>query len=549
MVSSHPALSQVDILYEIFDHLSVLSSSLQGLRTGIYPDPCSREATARRNALYSAALTCRAFTGPASEALWAVLHDGFVSLLCPFKGVPLSAGESRGKSSAVEDPCRGDITPREWKRWKRCTQRVRCFFFNSRTDISPFQSSFFVDLLRHQLNVGAPLFTHLQALWISYEGHHRDPDHLVAPLFSPTLSTVWIEATPHLYSALRTLAQSAPHINILRIGSEYKPFDHFSPLVCLSGLRKICLSAISKRLYPLIIPELAALEALEALEISIAQRDSPGGVFDSPQSLVHGEYTKDVFPALRSLSVSGTRAEVTELLGNTRPATLDHVKINVTCTQIASIHPTLLVLATAQNVASIRTLEISLIGHPNLRTEDKPMRCAFADVLAPLLHLHALESLRITIWSRPLSISDSDVADMTCAWPRLQHLAITSSLGWDQTLWPTYVPEVVRPSLCALVDLALRCRLLRYLEVNGTSSLSIEHIKALDARATWDNSTQTCLSRLVLKDGWETLICQLSLDDGVYLDYTLHRLFPSLGDPEDISGHWHAPDRPTLALG
>ncbi|KAI0642020.1 hypothetical protein C8Q79DRAFT_268315 [Trametes meyenii] len=206
-------------------------------------------------------------------------------------------------------------------------------------------------------------------------------------------------------------------------------------------------------------------------------------------------------------------------------------------------------LATAQNAASIRALDLSLVGHPNLRTEDKPIRCAFTDVLAPLLHLRALESMRVTVWSRPLCISDADVADMVCSWPRLQHLAITSGLGWDQTLWPEYVPQLVCPSLCALVDLALRCRLLRHLEVDGIPGLSAEHIKALDSRATLDKSTQTCLSRLVMKDGWKTLKCQLGLDDVRRLEYTLHRLFPSLEDPQDISGHWHTPSRSKLALG
>ncbi|KAI0642019.1 hypothetical protein C8Q79DRAFT_268403 [Trametes meyenii] len=252
MASPHPALAQVDILYEIFGHLSDLSASLQGLRDGIYPDPYSREAAAHRNALYGAALTCRAFSGPASEALWSVLHYGFVSLLCPFKRISTTARDGQGESDTAERPHRDDIAPGEWKRWKLCTQRVRCFFFHSRADTSPFQPPFFVDLFHHQLNAGTPLFTRLRALWISYEGHHRDPIHLLTPLFeSPALSTIWIETAPHLHSNLQVLAQSAPHIKNLRIGSEYRPLDHFNSLVGLSGLRTICLPAISKRLYPL----------------------------------------------------------------------------------------------------------------------------------------------------------------------------------------------------------------------------------------------------------------------------------------------------------
>lgn len=94
--NSRAALCNPDVLHEVFQHLAVLRQPPELFE---YPEPLSgwfkysRDIDINRRALISAALSCKAFSEPASKALWAVLYDGFAPLFRVFSA--FSVTESR----------------------------------------------------------------------------------------------------------------------------------------------------------------------------------------------------------------------------------------------------------------------------------------------------------------------------------------------------------------------------------------------------------------------------------------------------------------------
>ena len=78
-------LANRDVVYELFDHLSLYPYPLASfdaaqLRMG-------DDSKITRRTLASAAVTCRAFSTPASEVRWSVVHVGLLPLLQTFSSL------------------------------------------------------------------------------------------------------------------------------------------------------------------------------------------------------------------------------------------------------------------------------------------------------------------------------------------------------------------------------------------------------------------------------------------------------------------------------
>lgn len=84
-----PALANLDILREILQHLSVYPHHDEDLRF-VEDSPMRAELKWKRNALASAARTCKAFSELANDVLWAVL-PGLVPILSTFSGFRIEA--------------------------------------------------------------------------------------------------------------------------------------------------------------------------------------------------------------------------------------------------------------------------------------------------------------------------------------------------------------------------------------------------------------------------------------------------------------------------
>ncbi len=77
----HRFLTNIDVLYAVFDHLDLLPRPIADFdHEALYND----KAVAARRALTNAALTCRAFSEPASKTLWKCLDQGLLPLLNTF---------------------------------------------------------------------------------------------------------------------------------------------------------------------------------------------------------------------------------------------------------------------------------------------------------------------------------------------------------------------------------------------------------------------------------------------------------------------------------
>ena len=107
MATLPPALANPNILYQIFDELTLY----QPCRTNSdYPQILSNllsrpvETDIRSRTLASAALVCKTFSEPASRALWAVLYEGVEPLFRAFSAfkvvrIDYSENQMRGLSS------------------------------------------------------------------------------------------------------------------------------------------------------------------------------------------------------------------------------------------------------------------------------------------------------------------------------------------------------------------------------------------------------------------------------------------------------------------
>ncbi len=78
-----------DVIREIVQHLSLVPERPEDFRTFLFNDNTGIERLHMRT-LASAALTCKAFSEPASEALWAVLPDGLLPLLHTFSSLRIT---------------------------------------------------------------------------------------------------------------------------------------------------------------------------------------------------------------------------------------------------------------------------------------------------------------------------------------------------------------------------------------------------------------------------------------------------------------------------
>ncbi len=79
--SVHRFLTNIDVVHAVFGHLDLFPSPITEIEplTGV-----TDEALVSRRTLSNAAVTCRAFTEPASKTLWTSLHVGLLPLLKTF---------------------------------------------------------------------------------------------------------------------------------------------------------------------------------------------------------------------------------------------------------------------------------------------------------------------------------------------------------------------------------------------------------------------------------------------------------------------------------
>ncbi|KAI0762985.1 hypothetical protein C8Q74DRAFT_1451041 [Fomes fomentarius] len=74
-MSVHRFLTNIDVVYAVFGHLDLFPRPITATNFDRSELDHGYEALTTRRTLVNAALTCRAFSEPASKALWTCLHS------------------------------------------------------------------------------------------------------------------------------------------------------------------------------------------------------------------------------------------------------------------------------------------------------------------------------------------------------------------------------------------------------------------------------------------------------------------------------------------
>ncbi|KAI9058975.1 hypothetical protein FKP32DRAFT_1680301 [Trametes sanguinea] len=574
MAPSHPALAHPDILSEIFQYLAPYPDALHALDTGYMPNPMpSERVTVPRRTLVSAALTCRAFAEPASAVLWAILPQGFGPLfyaLPAFKVVVtlenpdlFQWGDFFGDPYRVEyQTLQGDISPKDWERWRHCASRVRFIRYSFNYPRWTVEEPFLSILLRPAAE-GRPLLPHLKAL--NCPETRGDPIQmsLLRSIMSPSLSVVSINAynpstfSLHLADDLKMMLQASKYIKRLHIRSGYRVVHMHLPLAYFTHLRALYIApAVSLALYQHLIRQLDALPELTELSLAIDQDQSSAQALPLQGSDKHNCVDRadaaGGFPSLRRLSIAGTPSEIHQFLVRANSAVLENISISSSQETVGEVETMFRALATERTASTLRKLFVSLETdfRPVLNGAE-PLQTSFRAIAAPVLSLGSLEDLEMISWNSIVSISDEDVSQMSAAWPRLRRLEILSDVKdnfREYDAWMPHAPDIVRPSLTALVLLAERCRSLELLKID-IADVSEDELQALEARAAAiasSGDTQPCLQtrlrNLVFAHGDRCL--HLALPDVERLARALRRLFPMLEGPGESAQDWSTRRRP-----
>ncbi|KAH9898529.1 hypothetical protein C8Q73DRAFT_788704 [Cubamyces lactineus] len=574
----HPALSNPDIVHSIFAQLSPLPVTLAALRHGdeLLGTARSPEVILLRATLKHAALACRAFAGPASDALWSVLHVGFAPLFYAFKGFkviveedPLASqyGDLFGSPYTVHQVLEGEVHADDWERWELCARRVRCFVFADYLRWQ-FEDPFLSILLTRARDVTRPIFPNLLAFsaresqglsqrCILLRALAHSPD-LFAVSFRPHLPGPFLGTLVDDIAMLLEGQEAAGScLRHLSVKSSYQAIHIVLPLRWFRGLRMVEVSPVSVALLQYLLPQLGALEGLETLLVAIDNDPLSVGRLATKRMTGLDKYppsddAKDTFKlqggfrTLRRLSADGTHSDIEGLLRRINSTVLQDIAIySVQATGsdiVALVQP----LGSGRISTSLRKLYLSLTTEFLLLASGADtIHIAFADILGPLLHLRSLEDLEVMSWNRVLSISDEDVQDMAISWPCLRRLTITSDskdIYRTHEAWTPYAPHISRPSLLAVVDLAERCRALASTNMD-VANMSETELEALEAHADGSEIVpQTRLMHFVIAK--DEHFMHMFLPDIDRLARVLRRLFPSLEGPGESSDDWRTRKRP-----
>ncbi|RPD58023.1 hypothetical protein L227DRAFT_194982 [Lentinus tigrinus ALCF2SS1-6] len=232
---SHGALHNTDILNELFEHLSLTPRHVTEADIhGLYRD----DAAVKRQALAHAALTCKAFSKPASRVLWMVLHRGIQPFLRVFSNFHENAEEQWAVLQRLYK-IEGETTSIEWAQFERLAARVRCVVF----DVRPPIAESTLGLLKAGWEASKkPLFPNLSVVdWPdSLNDTHRGLLQVVCA--NRNLSSILIKhgfkyATTISPADLSVVARSSPKLLHLHIRSNWHTSWHVQGALQVSASR------------------------------------------------------------------------------------------------------------------------------------------------------------------------------------------------------------------------------------------------------------------------------------------------------------------------
>ncbi|KAI0806595.1 hypothetical protein C8Q74DRAFT_1381 [Fomes fomentarius] len=280
-----------DIIREILQYLSLVPGRPKDFSGELKlrpPNDDDELEGLHRRTLASAALICKAFSEPASQALWAVLPNGLLPLMHTFSSLRMY----RTASSPANYTLEGAIQYTEIQRFQHLAARVKYFAFGRTTrQISPSA----LDVILEQFEIeNSPLFPNLRAL----EWHESCGDPHLSRLLGSLVRTSSLSAfiyAPDIDSTadMSLFAALRPQLRHLRVWDLPSNLCGTSaPLIPLRSLVSIHIRNID----PPFFCHLATLAHLEDISISLGRKLGGSGQLEPPLP-----DSKTVLPGFKSL--------------------------------------------------------------------------------------------------------------------------------------------------------------------------------------------------------------------------------------------------------
>ncbi|KAI0762999.1 hypothetical protein C8Q74DRAFT_1451049 [Fomes fomentarius] len=499
-MSVHRFLTNIDVLYAVFAHLDLFPRPVTASDFASVKDDIDYEARPIRSTLANAALTCRAFSEPASKTLWTCLHShvGLKPLLKALNG--FNENEEIG----------GEISIAAWQHFDRLASRVR--YFATFGDLTPIELSVLDALVQHCQRKGHPLLPNLQILcWIESRRDPRKLQLLRLLSASPSLSLVSIKYfSKAMARDLAVITETHPDLPHLFAEGNQCLQTH-SPILSLRFLKSLHVYLVDKPsfcqigMFPYLTYLYAPVNRIRSVDVS---RVSEGS-----------------FPSLRHFETSGDPATIIWTIKQISSPNLTSLSLVTGGKKFVQAPlETLFALPTVQSLQRLHLYIILYKLHGGKRNY-----FAFSDLAHCVLSLPRLEDVRLRVLHKALSLSHPDIVLIQSAWPCLRRLSLSFDT-LEQESW-----QLPRPSLPALVDLALARPQLETLDVE-VASVTEDDLIQLESKSISMASGPKSEHPTAFKLAWLTLARSKYYrkritfpTDIPRLARALHRLFPMVG--------------------
>ena len=481
----------------------------------------SSEQTARRQALRALALTCRALSEPALDALWFCPRQGLYTVFRLFSAFQPMQQKSRHSGQGEYERCvrqhvlvfvdcvlnpiaqhflLGEISPQEWTTFCSYAARVRqLVFWDHGVPELACRIPSVVDSL-NKYSQGQPLFPSLSVLaWQRSSEKSGDASMklLLRMLAAPSLTTfvLWhpearedgTSITENVSMLLRsgarrdleTILRACPSLRHVTVQVDLEPLAIHNLAMC-GELETITLvNHVDSR----VLRRLSQLPFLRGLTLA-----SSTDTFTSSRSTK----LEPAFPVLQRITFRDTTLPAAaRALASVSSPTLSSISVTVNLEDDLPIdfNPLLRVISAPRIAAALRTLELRM-RYTFASFSVNPV-FALVDITDALTQLPNIEALTVHAYQKVLSVSDSDLAHLACSLPRLSALTLTS-----ETLLRPHLSGA-RPTIMGLVDLARRCTMLERI-VCDVAHVGESDLSALEERATMENSDVARSSSLAI---------------------------------------------------
>ncbi|KAG0704043.1 hypothetical protein DFH29DRAFT_997926 [Suillus ampliporus] len=439
------ALLIPEILSNVISHVGthVMDKHYRGSDRRGGPTPSSRRT------LFALALTCRAFSEQALDALWETSTDIVPLLRCAGIIVP----------PQDEDEDNGFISPTESQLAiiSRYAHRVR-FLSMTWLGENPKRPSYALSFLQTLVDSSKILMPNLRCLVVE-TGFFL---HLVPPLLGPRLQHLTIRTLYYGYNGAHVVQRLAFDMILRSLPSSCPSLQSFK--VDIFGLNTLDASSIAPLLSHAIpnLPQLRTViapvitkDALTHLPSSLTSIETHLPTGSDLEDILGSSHGHFVFRNLGSVDwwIKEWRdvedfarlwpGKLTSLSLRSSPVRLDRsnmIKFNPGQLQVLfdSLH-------TSEAFKYLQCIRLS--DSSNYSRQSKFTKIITIDTLRPLFHLTHLKVVDMDTTSS-ISLYEEDLKEAAKAWPRLEVLLLNKKFGWHAPTPMTLVDVVKFIELC-----------------------------------------------------------------------------------------------------